>query len=307
MKLKWLLSLVCMVLVLACGCALAENMPGDVYDLEWYQTAQPETEGAAYLNFFIRYNPVRISHTPGDEGMPYRWNIWYGYENLGSADFTPTQVTEVYFDENGKVADVFVTSGVGLNIFFNDNILKVGDARGYNVIRPAGSDTGYGAAIRGVDANGNELVFGVYVPLSQEVEIRYTIDMLQQPNEREEGKPFIVMTPREAVSPLVVTDQFDKGAGWFYGFLAHNETDLSFTATELVEVLFDFNGDAYPSVYDGEQLTGWGCDLSFATDWDFGSGIPVQDVQSAGYILRGVDAEGNEMSFHTYIELEQPK
>ena len=115
------------------------------------------------------------------------------------------------------------------------------------------------------------------------------------------------MTPREAVSPLVITDQFDKGAGWFWGFLAHNGTDLPFTATELVEVLFDFNGDAYPSVYDEEQLTGWGYDLSFATDWDFGSGIPVQDVQSAGYILRGVDENGNELSFHTYIELEQPE
>lgn len=307
MKCKWWLSLVCLVWMLACSCALAENVPGDVFDLEWYQTPQTQQENAAHLNFFLRYSPVKISHIAGNESLPYRWDIWYGYENLGTADFTPTQVTEVFFDENGEVADVFVTNGIGLNLFFPNETFKAGDVKGYNIMRPAGSETGYGAAFRGTDSNGNEQVFGVYVPLSQEVEIRYTLDYFKTASEPEEGKAFIAMTPREAVAPLVQNDRFSKGEGWYYGFHAARESDVAFTVRDLVEVIFDHNGDAYPNVFSVEQLQSWGWDLTFPKGeaQHFGGSFPIQNAQAVGFVLRGVDENGNELSFHTFVELEQ--
>ena len=39
--------------------------------------------------------------------------------------------------------------------------------------------------------------------------------------------------------------------------------------------------------------------------WQLVGGFPEQDIEGVGYVLRGVDANGNELEFMTYIELER--
>ena len=37
--------------------------------------------------------------------------------------------------------------------------------------------------------------------------------------------------------------------------------------------------------------------------FDFGGGFPEQAIEAVGLLLKGVDAKGNELEFHGYLEL----
>lgn len=307
---KWLNKRVvlCFVaLVLICmnrACAQQE----DVYDYEWYiQPAQRE-EGKAYLSFWCDNAPVKVTHAPDHQDMPYFWDIYYQYEESNGVAFKVERVTEVFFNEKNEVRDVYVSTGAGCSRFCRSITIQAGEMGGTNIIRPVSSDTGFGVAVSGTDANGNELTFGFYVPLSQEIQKNYTLSDVTKTTAKEEGKAYMALVPTENPAPLLKNaEPFDGGNGWFYGFEMSNQSNVAFFPDELIEVGF-YNGHmSWKTTYSAAQLTEWGAPAVYEQNvaWTMTGGMPEQDVSGIGYLLNGTDANGNELEFTTYIELER--
>lgn len=311
MKIKVFLAVVFSLLLTFGAVSLAEDRV-DVYEWDWYQQPAEKQEGKAYLEFWTPTSPAQLIENTEREVTPYVWNTAYTVTETNQIDFTVERVTEVYFTEDHKPSDVYAMTGEACVAFCEAITIPGGTGFGYTINRPVSADIGYGVAVSGKDAKGNELTFGFYIPLSQEVQKTYTVDMLKQTAEPEEGKAFMVLTPSENPATLLNSTEYfpDGGYGWFYGFTIQNKSDVPFTATEMLEL--QFKGDAimyenrvgtdffkqwgYPDVYEGDAVG------------EYGGGLPALSGHTGmGYVLRGVDANGNELEFYTFIDLEQKK
>lgn len=289
--------------------ALAQQQQPDVYDYEWYLHLAPNEEGKAYLAFWCDNAPIQLQHNPAKDSMPYYWDICYSYEETNGVDFHVERVTEVFFNEENEICDVFVSEGQACEFFVRGSVISAGMTGGTNIIRPASSDTGFGIAVSGTDANGNERTFGFYVPLSQEIQKNYVLADVTAENIPEEGKAFMQLCPSENPAPLLVaSDAFGGGNGWFYGFTMENQSEISFTPAELIELFFVGEQCTSRFVYPAETMVNdWGYPAEYrqGESASFGGGMPEQSVTGVGYLLRGVDENGNELEFTTYVELER--
>lgn len=103
---------------------------------------------------------------------------------------------------------------------------------------------------------------------------------------------------------LILFEEFDNGKGWFYTFEMKSHTDIDFTVNEITETLFHAGG-ADLQVYGGEMLTDlYGTNVIDRSQvFDFGGGFPEQPLEAVGLLIKGVDAKGNELEFHGYVEL----
>ena len=303
----WMITVILMMAAL-CVPAMAQQQT-DVYDYEWYLQPAPNEEGKAYVAFWCNDAPVQLQYNPNKDSMPYYWNVTYSYEEINGIPFHVERVTEVFFNEENQVSDVFVSTGEGCRSFCRELVIAPHVVCGTNIVRPACSNTGYGIAVSGTDEKGNELTFGFYVPLSQEIKISYTLEDVTAPQTPEEGKAFLSLTPSENPAPLLIaSDAFGGGNGWFYGFAIENTSDISFTPVELVEVYFYEGYNVYQSAYSAETMVNdWGYPAVYekGATAHFGGGMPQQDVDMVGYLLRGTDANGNELEFTTCVELER--
>ena len=56
-----------------------------------------------------------------------------------------------------------------------------------------------------------------------------------------------------------------------------------------------------------EEMVDWGAPEIYegGMSWQMTGGMPQQEVLGIGYILSGIDANGNELEFSTYVELAQ--
>ncbi|MBR3873484.1 MAG: hypothetical protein IKJ26_04850 [Clostridia bacterium] len=294
------------VISLTMGFACAQQE--DVYDYEWYIQPVQREEGKAYLSFWCDNAPIKVNYAPDRQDMPYFWDVFYQYEETNGVAFTVECITEVFFNEENEVRDVFVSTGPACSRFCRNITIQPWEVGGTNINRPVSSDTGYGVAVSGTDANGNELTFGFYVPLSQEIQKNYTLDDLTKKIEKEDGKAYMVLSPTENPAPLLEkSDSFGGENGWFYGFEILNQSEVAFTPDELIELCFYKGYVSWQSVYSAQQMTDWGAPAVYEpnTSWVMTGGMPQQDVSGVGYLLTGTDANGNKLEFGTYIELER--
>lgn len=280
-------------------------LPAD-YPMEWYQTPAENVAGKAYVKLTALQSPVKLTAVE-DAPMPYEWNIVFRFEEINGIPFTVTRMTEVFFDGEGNVVDPWVMGSEEFAGFFQEATLVPNKQYGYNLSRLVTPDIGYGVAMEGVDANGNELAFSLYIPLSQEIEKTLTpADFVQ--STQEDGKAFISMTPENDPAPLVEDSFFDGNQGWYFAVNMQNETDIPFTPDGLTLALFD--GDRMYSVINmpGSQIQEWlGCE-SFIKDESsilYRDAACRQEITHVGLRLTGTDANGNDLAFATLIELAQ--
>lgn len=276
------------------------------YPVEWYQQPAENEEGKAYVKLTAMQAPVKLTAIE-DAPLPYAWNIVYEFQETNGIPFTVTRMTEVFFDSEGNVVFSLEMGSDEFAGFFEESTLVPGKNYGYNLSRLISTDVAYGVVLEGVDANGNELAFPLYIPLSQEIEKTLTpADFVQA--EREEGKAFISMTAENDPAPLVADSFFDGNQGWYFAALLQNETDIPFTPDDLTLALF--NGDRMYSVIHmtGSLVQEWlGCE-SFIKDESsvmFRNAACRQDITHVGLRLTGTDANGNDLAFAVMIELAQ--
>ncbi len=133
----------------------------------------------------------------------------------------------------------------------------------------------------------------------------YTQEWYQQEQTPVAGQAFISITPMESPVRMILSDAFDVGKGWFYTFQMNSHTDIDFTVNEIITTTFHPGEKEYSDVYSGDVLTNlYGTNvIDRSQTFDWGGGFPEQPIEAVGLLIKGVDAKGNEMEFHGYVEL----
>lgn len=283
----------------------APLLPPD-FPPEWYREPAENIEGQAYLHISPWQSPVLLTPVE-DAPFPYVWNVVFSMEETNGVPFTITRMTEVFFDENGDISDVYVMGQAEAADCFQDEALQPHKTYGYNIGRPVCGDTGYGLALEGVDSNGNERAFSLYVPFSQEIEKTLTPEDFA-PAAQEEGKAFIAMTPESNPFPLVKDDFFDGGQGWYFNMEIQNETDIPFTPEQMTLALFS-EGEMYSVInMPGSLVQEWlGAErfVKGESSLSYRDAACLQPVDQMGLRLTGTDAGGNELVFAVLVDLAQ--
>lgn len=284
----------------------SEPLPPPDHPVEWYQQPAENVEGKAYVKLTAMQAPVKLTAIE-DAPLPYAWNIVYEFQEINGIPFTVTRMTEVFFDSEGNIVFSLEMGSDEFAGFFEESTLIPGKNYGYNLSRLISTDVAYGVILEGVDANGNELAFPLYIPLSQEIEKTLTpADFVQAG--QEEGKAFISMTAEEDPAPLVADSFFDGNQGWYFAAQIQNESDIPFTPDELTLALF--NGEKMYSVIHmpGSQVQEWlGCEsfVKGESSITFRNAACRQEITHVGLRLTGTDANGNDLAFAVMIELAQ--
>lgn len=287
------------------GEPLQSLLPAD-YPMEWYQTHAEKVEGKAYVKLTALQSPVKLTAVE-DAPLPYEWNIVFTFEEVNGIPFTVNRMTEVFFDAEGNIIDPWVMGSDEFAGFFQESTLVPGKTYGYNLGRLISGDVAYGVAMEGVDENGNELAFSLYIPLSQEIEKTLTpADFAQAAPE--DGKAFVSMTPEADPVPLMEDSFFDGNQGWYYAVDIQNETDIPFTPDGLKLALF--NGDTMVSVINMpvSLVQEWlGCESFVKGESSilYRDAACKQSVTHVGLRLTGTDANGNQLAFAVLMELAQ--
>lgn len=143
--------------------------------------------------------------------------------------------------------------------------------------------------------------------LTQPVITPYSLAWFQEADVIEEGKAFITITTDQ--NPVMAQPNPDGGDRniWYYQIILVEHNGIPFTVTELT--MQPFNGDVPKSAKteNSEWITAaWGSNTIPANGIQYvGSGMPVQAITHMGILIKGVDANGNELEFRGVVKFSQ--
>lgn len=277
------------------------------YPKEWYQQPAMNEEGKAYIKFEIGETPVKLYKTR-DRNHEYEWRILFGFEETNGVSLTVNKLTHVYFNSDDSIASTSVLTGDECERYWENQTIEANTYHNFNTDPPASSANGYGFALEGVDANGNELAFGFYVPLSSELSETFQPEQFQTKAVQEEGKAFINVWPSEDTVPLTLQSETDGDFGWFVEFSMENQADIAFAPSRVVIAFFDddYMVDAFK--YDSasiDDIQGIDSLKEKGNLIQWGAGTYQQALTGMGCMVEGVDANGNELCFAAYANLSQ--
>jgi len=135
----------------------------------------------------------------------------------------------------------------------------------------------------------------------------YSREWYQQEQTPVAGQAFISITPTENPVRMILFEEFPDGKGWFYTFEMKSHTDIDFTVNEIITTMFHTGGTVDPQMLGGEVLTGlYGTNVIDRSQvFELIGGFPEQPIEAVGLLIKGVDAKGNELEFHGYVELSK--
>lgn len=274
--------------------------------LEWYQGADENVPGKAYVKFIPTETEAKVCYR-AKEGPRCGWDVQFVYQEQNGFSFTPEKWTAVIFNADGSVR--WVRTDMADEISY-ERLLLPQKPNTMGTFIPVDSSIGYGIAVEGVDENGNRLVFHGYIPLSQEEEKVYVPADFQAEQKPEEGKAFLTATPLAEVVTPVYFERYNAD-GWEMDADFKNTSDVPFTVKGMLSIMFRGEEIVYRNVFLVEQMLYWKelRDLTLQPGETFthGSQCPVQDLTGMGYLVYGTDANGNDLEFWTYMSLSQEK
>lgn len=137
----------------------------------------------------------------------------------------------------------------------------------------------------------------------------YSLAWYQQEQEPVAGQAFVRIEPMENPVPVRAYEEMNGGWGWFYTFRVGFYGDVPFTIDQIVVNVFNPDGKADHQVYTGEIIDAVFDSHTVEPDYVgyWGGGFPEQNVSGVGFTLNGRDANGNELSFHGYLELSHDR
>lgn len=274
--------------------------------LEWYQGADENVPGKAYVKFIPTETEAKVCYR-AKEGPRCGWDVQFVYQEQNGFSFTPEKWTAVIFNADGSVR--WVRTDMADEISY-ERLLLPQKPNTMGTFIPVDSSIGYGIAVEGVDENGNRLVFHGYIPLSQEEEKVYVPADFQAKQTPEEGKAFLTATPLAEVVTPVYFERYNTD-GWEMDADFKNTSDVPFTVKGMLGIMFRGEEIVYRNVFLAEQMLYWKelRDLTLQPGETFthGSQCPVQDLTGMGYLVYGTDANGNDLEFWTYMSLSQEK
>ena len=121
----------------------------------------------------------------------------------------------------------------------------------------------------------------------------FTISWFKEGNTRAEGELWLDITTAVRVD----TENF-SGPFWFYTMGFSEAAGRRFTLDYVSEYVFWAEDEYHMDVYPAADI--WKDEHE--ETWEYGGGMPVQDILVNGYLICGHDEAGNKMSFRTYID-----
>ncbi|NLO85047.1 MAG: helix-turn-helix domain-containing protein [Clostridiales bacterium] len=279
--------------------------PAD-YSWDWYQQPAAVEVNKAYLTFTATNTPIKLIEV-NNAPTPYRWDIIFGIEETNGVAFTITKMTEAFFQEDHSQMDHRVFMGSECVRFFDTYTFEANTKYEYNLGKSVKPIIGYGIALEGIDANGNDLAFGFYVPLSQEVVEQLTDEDFQLDSKLpQEGEAFLRITPDENPAYLIFDTEYDGDLAWRFSFSIANESGVDFMPSSMI-IAFINNGVVIQQFqYNEDNIAQmYGSDTFSKGDDPFTPSIGTykQDLTGIGCMMTGIDANGNELVFASYVTL----
>lgn len=143
------------------------RQPATPYSLAWYQQADEQQAGKAYVTITVDQDPVKGVLDPNRSDVPL-WLFTLSMTEHNGIDFT---VTEISFQEfNGtapKGSGVHNAEQIAAD--WGENIIPANGMQYWGAGMPVQNISHRGILIKGVDARGNELEFRGIVNFSQEL------------------------------------------------------------------------------------------------------------------------------------------
>lgn len=141
----------------------------------------------------------------------------------------------------------------------------------------------------------------------------YTIPWFQQKTKSSAGHAHVVLTPSHDPVPVMENDAFMNGRGWFFTLYLDEINGVDIDLTELA--IFDFatDGRILPMQFPSEELLDHIMPAKDGHRWlhahdqaVFRTGLPLQDLKGRGFLFKGVDATGKELTFRCYVQYGHP-
>ena len=262
--------------------AQADSPQLEKYTWEWFQEEDVPEEGKAFLSLVTAEKPLKTNGVP----------------------FTMKRATEFLFNNEKLQMDSTTYTGDELEWYWYTTRFEGDMLTSYATRHPADGSIGYGIAVEGEDDNGNSLTFKLYIPLSSEIRERMTPEDFTKETEPQEGQAYLTVEPIEEPTYLTRDAFFEGGEGWYYGFKLQNESDVAFTPESFMDTFFS-NGEQMNQVvmpafvFDaGEMKKG---DEPFLYE----DAAASQDFDQVGVVVKGKDANGNELSFKSILNLKR--
>lgn len=214
------------------------------------------------------------------------------------------QATEVSFNNEKLPMDSMTYTGDELEWYWYTTRFEGDMLTHYATRHPADGSIGYGIAVEGEDDNGNSLTFKLYIPLSSEIREKMTPEDFTKETEPQEGQAYLTVEPIEEPTYLTRDAFFEGGEGWHYGFKLQNESDVAFTPESFMDTFFS-NGEQMNQiimpafVFDAVEMKKG--DEPFLYEGAAAS----QDFDQVGIVVKGKDANGNELSFKGILNLKR--
>lgn len=283
--------------------AQADNPQLEKYTWEWFQEEDVPEEGKAFLSLVTAEKPLKLIQS-GDPEKPYIWDIILFAQETNGVPFTMKRATEFLFNNEKLQMDSTTYTGDELEWYWYTTRFEGDMLTSYATRHPADGSIGYGIAVEGEDDNGNSLTFKLYIPLSSEIRERMTPEDFTKETEPQEGQAYLTVEPIEEPTYLTRDAFFEGGEGWYYGFKLQNESDVAFTPESFMDTFFS-NGEQMNQVimpafvFDaGEMKKG---DEPFLYE----DAAASQDFDQVGIVVKGKDANGNELSFKSILNLKR--
>jgi hypothetical protein len=306
------------------GEPIRERYTVDADLLEWYKQPNEPVEGQAYVTISTDENPLKAIRTNRfASGVGWRYTFCLREEN--GVNFTVEECSvSLFFTE--LVAEITKYGAEEVTSWWDSNVIPKWGQRFVSGGFPRQELLGVGVLITGVDANGNQLEFRYFLELSQEIaedateestpeqfmDDPYAVDAsllawYKQPNEPVEGQAYVTISAGENPLKAVRADHFSIGVGWYYTIFLTEENGIDFTVDEYSVAMFYTDTRALIQKFDAQQIKSWWGDnviLGWGRQHSSG-GFPRQEMLGIGVLITGVDANGNQLEFHYFIEMSQ--
>lgn len=135
----------------------------------------------------------------------------------------------------------------------------------------------------------------------------YSLAWYQQADEQQAGKAYVTISVDQDPVKGVLDHNRSDVPLWLFTLSMTEHNGIDFTVTEIS--FQEFNGTAPKGsgAHNAEQIAGgWGDNVIPANGMQYWSaGMPVQSISHRGYLIKGVDARGNELEFRGIVNFSQ--
>lgn len=117
----------------------------------------------------------------------------------------------------------------------------------------------------------------------------------------------VIITPKQNPCPPILMP--DLGDCWIYTFNFEETAGVPFTAETLTETVIGTDDSEFIHTYVAQHIKqAWADETLYCgAPRNWRGGMPVQDIKGVRLTLSGTDANGNKLSFESFVELSREK